>query len=45
MRPRAVVAGGGGFLGYHFVKHLIAKDFDVVIIDNYATGTHRNVQD
>lgn len=45
MRARAVVAGGGGFLGYHFVKHLLAQDFDVVIVDNYATGTRRNVDD
>jgi nucleoside-diphosphate-sugar epimerase len=45
MRPRAVVAGGAGFLGYHFVRHLLRQDFDVVIIDNFATGTHRNVTD
>lgn len=45
MRSRAVVAGGAGFLGYHFVKHLLGEDFDVVIVDNLATGTHRNVQD
>ena len=45
MRPRAVVAGGGGFLGYHFVKHLLEQDFDVVIVDSYATGTRRNVDD
>jgi nucleoside-diphosphate-sugar epimerase len=45
MRPRAVVAGGAGFLGYHFVKHLLARDFDVVIVDSFATGTRRNVED
>ncbi len=45
MRPRAVVAGGGGFLGYHFTKQLLHHDFDVVIVDNLATGTHRNVED
>ncbi|MCE5217434.1 GDP-mannose 4,6-dehydratase [bacterium] len=45
MRPRAVVAGGAGFLGYHFVKHLLSRDFDVVVLDNYATGTRRNAQD
>ncbi len=45
MRPRAVVAGGAGFLGYHFVKHLLAEDFDVVIMDNLATGTRRNARD
>jgi nucleoside-diphosphate-sugar epimerase len=45
MRPRAVVAGGAGFLGYHFVKQLLREDFDVVIVDNLATGTHRNAED
>ena len=32
-------------MGYHFVKHLLARDFDVVIVDNYSTGTRRNVND
>lgn len=45
MRPRAVVAGGAGFLGYHFVQHLLAEDFDVVMVDNLATGTRRNADD
>lgn len=45
MRARAVVAGGAGFIGYHFVQHLLRQDFDVVIVDNFATGTHRNVTD
>ncbi|MCE5238423.1 GDP-mannose 4,6-dehydratase [bacterium] len=44
MRPRAVVAGGAGFVGYHFVKLLLRNDFDVVIVDNLATGTHRNAE-
>jgi len=39
------VAGGGGFLGYHFTRQLLHNDFDVVIVDNLATGTHRNVED
>jgi dTDP-glucose 4,6-dehydratase len=39
------VAGGAGFVGYHFVKLLVREDFDVVIVDNLATGTHRNAQD
>ncbi len=44
MRPRAVVAGGAGFVGYHFVKLLLRNDFDVVIVDNLATGTHSNAE-
>ncbi len=43
MRPRAVVAGGAGFIGFHFVSRLLDEGFDVVIVDNLATGTRRNV--
>ena len=45
MRARAVVAGGAGFIGYTFVSRLLAEGFDVVIVDNLATGTRRNVAD
>ncbi len=45
MHPRAVVAGGAGFIGYTFVSRLLAEGFDVVIVDNLATGTRRNVAD
>jgi len=45
MRPRAVVAGGAGFIGFHFVSRLLNEGFDVVIVDNLATGTYRNVTD
>lgn len=45
MRPRCVVAGGAGFIGYHMVRRLIEEDFDVVIVDNFATGTHRNAHE
>ncbi len=45
MRPRAVVAGGAGFIGYTFVSRLLQEDFDVVIVDNLATGTRHNVNE
>ena len=45
MHPRAVVAGGAGFIGYTFISRLLAEGFDVVILDNLATGTRRNVAD
>lgn len=45
MNPRAVVAGGAGFIGYHFVSRLLGEGFDVVIVDNFATGTRRNAED
>lgn len=33
MQKRALVAGGGGFIGGHFVKRLLELDFDVVVAD------------
>ena len=45
MRPRAIVAGGAGFIGFCFVSRLLSEGFDVVIVDNLASGTHRNVND
>jgi len=45
MNPRAVIAGGGGFIGYHFVQLLRHEGFEVVIVDNLATGTQQNVDE
>ncbi len=45
MRSTAVVAGGAGFIGYAFVSRLLNEGFHVIIVDNLATGTHRNVND
>jgi dTDP-glucose 4,6-dehydratase len=40
---RAVVAGGAGFIGSHLCEHLLDRGFEVVCIDNLATGRKRNV--
>ena len=41
---RAVVTGGAGFLGSHLCEYLLQTGWEVVCIDNEATGTERNVQ-
>jgi dTDP-glucose 4,6-dehydratase len=41
---RAVVAGGAGFLGSHLCEYLLQQGWEVVCIDNEATGTERNVR-
>jgi len=41
---RAVVTGGAGFLGSHLCTRLIADGHEVVCIDNFVTGTPRNVE-
>ncbi|NNG41030.1 SDR family oxidoreductase [Flexivirga sp. ID2601S] len=40
---RAVVAGGAGFLGSHVCDALRARGVEVLCLDNFLTGTARNV--
>jgi nucleoside-diphosphate-sugar epimerase len=40
---RVVVAGGAGFLGSHLCDALLARNDEVVVIDNFVTGSARNV--
>src|ERR1700681_4240766 len=39
---RAVVTGGAGFLGSHLCDRLIAEGWDVLALDNLATGVDTN---
>jgi dTDP-glucose 4,6-dehydratase len=40
---RAVVTGGAGFLGSHLCDRLIAEGWEVLAVDDFITGTARNV--
>src|SRR5436305_6084913 len=40
---RAVVTGGAGFLGSHLCERLLDGGADVVCMDNFLTGSPRNV--
>ncbi|MCR4311152.1 MAG: NAD-dependent epimerase/dehydratase family protein [Candidatus Taylorbacteria bacterium] len=42
-KERAVVVGGAGFIGSHVADALIAKGFDVHILDNLSGGKMENV--
>jgi dTDP-glucose 4,6-dehydratase len=41
---RALVAGGAGFIGSHLCDCLLERDFDVLCLDNLATGSKRNIR-
>ena len=41
---RVVVTGGAGFLGSHLCDQLLARDDDVVCVDNLVTGNVANIE-
>jgi dTDP-glucose 4,6-dehydratase len=41
---RVVVTGAAGFIGSHLCESLLARDCDVVGLDNFITGTPDNLQ-
>ncbi|MEO0073060.1 MAG: UDP-glucuronic acid decarboxylase family protein [candidate division WOR-3 bacterium] len=44
LRPRAIVAGGAGFIGSHLCEYLLEKNFYVICVDNLLTGSMRNIK-
>jgi dTDP-glucose 4,6-dehydratase len=42
---RAVVSGGGGFLGSHLCEALLDQGAEVVCLDDWSTGNPENVRD
>jgi UDP-glucuronate decarboxylase len=38
-----LVTGGAGFLGSHLCARLVREKYDVVCVDNFFTGTKRNI--
>jgi UDP-glucuronate decarboxylase len=40
---RVMVTGGAGFLGSHLCERLLAEGHDVLCVDNFYTGTKRNI--
>lgn len=40
---RVLVSGGAGFLGSHLCRRLLAEGHEVTSVDNYLTGTRRNI--
>jgi UDP-glucuronate decarboxylase len=40
---RVLVTGGAGFLGSHLCERLLADGCEVICVDNFFTGTRRNI--
>ena len=41
---RVLVTGGAGFIGSHLCERLLEMGYDVLCVDNFFTGTRRNIE-
>jgi UDP-glucuronate decarboxylase len=44
LERRVLVSGGAGFLGSHLCENLLARGHQVLCVDNFFTGTRRNIE-
>ena len=44
LEKRVLVSGGAGFLGSHLCDQLLARGQQVLCVDNFFTGTRRNIE-
>jgi UDP-glucuronate decarboxylase len=44
VKKRILVTGGAGFLGSHLCARLLEQECQVLCVDNYFTGTRRNIE-
>ncbi|HOW35167.1 MAG TPA: GDP-mannose 4,6-dehydratase [Candidatus Omnitrophota bacterium] len=40
-----LITGGAGFIGSHLTRALLAKNYNVFILDDFSTGREENIQD
>lgn len=43
MNGRALLTGGAGFIGSHVADKLASEGFEVILLDNFASGTEGNI--
>ncbi len=44
LQTRVLVTGGSGFLGSHLCDRLVDQEVDVICVDNFYTGSKRNIK-
>jgi UDP-glucuronate decarboxylase len=44
LRKRVLITGGAGFLGSHLADRMIAAGHDVLVVDNFYTGSKDNIR-
>ncbi len=44
LERRVLITGGAGFLGSHLAERLLADGCQVLCVDNFFTGTRRNIE-
>jgi len=44
LERRVLISGGAGFLGSHLADRLLERGFQVLCVDNFFTGTRRNIE-
>ncbi|OAM92869.1 UDP-glucuronate decarboxylase [Pelosinus fermentans] len=42
---KILVTGGAGFIGSHLCRRLVNDGYEVICLDNFFTGSKRNIQD
>lgn len=45
MTKKILVTGGAGFLGSHLCEHLLAEGNEVLCVDNFFTGSRKNIRE
>ena len=43
MKKKILITGGAGFIGSHLCEKLLSKSNEVLCVDNFFTGTKRNI--
>ena len=43
MRTKILITGGAGFIGSNLTEYFLAKNYQIVCLDNFSTGYHHNI--